>query len=103
MSGPVATPHELANLLLPLVRLYVRAPDAVRIEAVPAAGITALLIHTDPGDVGRVVGSEGHRIGLLRDLVADVAAALDLGTVVLDVAGSYRSNPSQRLPGARAR
>jgi predicted RNA-binding protein YlqC (UPF0109 family) len=99
MSGA----RELADLLLIIAKMYVRTPDAVRIEAIPSAGATVLLIHTDPGDVGRVVGSEGHRIGLLRDLVADVAAALDLGTVVLDVAGSYRSNPSQRLPGARAR
>jgi len=66
-----------------LCRHYVNHPEAVKAD-VEARGYSVLVgLHTDPDDVGQVIGRNAHLINSLRSFLSAIAGKNGV-TVILD-------------------
>lgn len=59
--------------LIGVVKLFVDHPDDVQVNVIPAAYRLVAELHTNPEDVGQIVGKEGHLISSLRSMVVALA------------------------------
>lgn len=57
-----------------MVRFLVDNPEEVIIEERMDGDATILIIHTNPSDIGKVIGKSGRIIRALRDLMKVLAA-----------------------------
>lgn len=57
-----------------MVRFLVDNPEEVTIEERMDGDATILIIHTNPSDIGKVIGKSGRIIRALRDLMKVLAA-----------------------------
>jgi predicted RNA-binding protein YlqC (UPF0109 family) len=87
-------PLDDVEILTENVMKMVDHPASVFIEERGAAGNTTLVIHVDQRDRGRVIGTQGANIKLLRELMA-IYAARQRKRIVLEVAGD-RPHPRAR-------
>ncbi len=60
-----------------MVRFLVDNPEEVTIEERLDGDATILIIHTNPSDIGKVIGKSGRIIRALRDLMKVLAAKTD--------------------------
>jgi predicted RNA-binding protein YlqC (UPF0109 family) len=67
---PAEVVAQLKDLIMVVARLVVDHPDAVEVHVVPAAYRLIAELHTDPRDVGQVVGRNAYLITSLRSFVA---------------------------------
>ena len=75
-----------AQTVIELVaRRLVDDPDGVFIDATERSDNVAILIHTSPGDLGRIIGKRGRVIQAVRQL-ARVAGSTEGVRVNVDVA-----------------
>jgi len=63
------TREELNGLVYDTVRRLVDHPEAVTVNVVPSSYRLLAELHTDPKDVGQVIGKNGHVITSIRSLV----------------------------------
>ena len=68
-----------------IARHLVDDPDGVFVDATERADNVAILIHTSPGDLGRIIGKRGRVIQALRQ-VGRAAGATEGVRVTVDVA-----------------
>lgn len=64
----------MKDTLLYMVRFLVDNPEEVTIEERMDGDATILIIHTNPSDIGKVIGKSGRIIRALRDLMKVLAA-----------------------------
>ena len=77
-----------AKTVIELVaRQLVDDPDGVFVDATERANNVAILIHTSPGDLGRIIGKRGRVIQALRQ-VGRAAGSADGVKVTVEVAGN---------------
>ncbi len=50
-------------------------PDAIEVDLVERSGEVALLVHADPGDMGRLIGKRGRVVQALRQVTRAAGAA----------------------------
>ena len=75
-----------ANTVIELVaRQLVDDPDGVFVDATERSNNVAILIHTSPGDLGRIIGKRGRVIQALRQ-VGRAAGATEGVRVTVEVA-----------------
>ena len=75
-----------AKTVIELVaRQLVDDPDGVFVDATERANNVAILIHTSPGDLGRIIGKRGRVIQALRQ-VGRAAGSADGVKVTVEVA-----------------
>ena len=75
-----------AKTVIELVaRQLVDDPDGVFVDATERANNVAILIHTSPGDLGRIIGKRGRVIQALRQ-VGRAAGSADGVRVTVEVA-----------------
>ena len=67
----------MKDTLLYMVRFLVDNPEEVTIEERLDGDATILIIHTNPSDIGKVIGKSGRIIRALRDLMKVLAAKTD--------------------------
>ena len=68
----------MKNLLNYLVTNIVDNPDAVSIdEEATGDGLVQLTIHSDQGDIGKIIGKNGKTIHAIRDVVKILATKND--------------------------
>ncbi len=60
----------LRELVHGLVAPIVDHPDAVEINVVPASYRLLAELHTNNGDVGQVIGKNGHVVESIRNIIA---------------------------------
>lgn len=58
-----------------VARALVDEPDAVEVTLSERRGEVSLLVHTDPADMGRLIGKRGRVIQALRQLTRAAGAA----------------------------
>ncbi len=68
-----------------VARQLVDDPDGVFVDSSERSGNVAILIHTSPGDLGRIIGKRGRVIQALRQ-VGRVAGATEDVRVTVEVA-----------------
>jgi len=73
------------ELLYENVLALVDHPDEVRIETQLSADkkICTLIVHTNPSDRGKVIGSEGRAVRTLRDLFGRIAASRGMRIMIV--------------------
>lgn len=64
----------MKDTLLYMVTFLVDHPEEVTIEERQEGDATILIIHTNPEDIGKVIGKSGRIIRALRDLIKVLAA-----------------------------
>ena len=67
---PAEVIEQLRELIMVVAKLVVDHPEAVEVNVVPAAYRLIAELHTDPRDVGQVVGRSAYLISSLRSFVA---------------------------------
>lgn len=65
--------NALHDLVLITVQTIVDHPDDVSVEIVPASYRLLAELHTNPNDVGQVLGRRGHVIASIKSLVTALA------------------------------
>ena len=58
-----------------VTRAIADEPDAVEVELVERRGEVSLLVHADPGDMGRLIGKRGRVIQAIRQVSRAAGAA----------------------------
>ena len=87
-------PLDDVEILTENVMKMVEYPAAVRIEERSWGGQTTLVIHVDQRDRGRVIGTQGANIKLLRELFG-IFGARQRKRIAIEVAGD-RPHPRAR-------
>lgn len=87
-------PLDDVEILTENVMKMVDHPESVFVEERGGVGQTTLVIHVDQRDRGRVIGTQGANIKLLRNLF-EIFGARQRKRIVLEVAGD-RPHPRAR-------
>lgn len=58
-----------------VTRAIADEPDAIEVDLVERSGEVALLVHADPGDMGRLIGKRGRVVQALRQVTRAAGAA----------------------------
>lgn len=72
----------MAELLAYLASELVDDPSAVNVESFERDGALVLLLHVDPGDLGKVIGRNGRIVRALRTVVSAAGSGLGRRVVV---------------------
>lgn len=64
-----------ATVVEHVARHLVEDPDSVDVEVQETGGGVMLLVHADPGDLGRLIGKRGRVIQALRQVVRAAGAS----------------------------
>jgi len=65
-----------AELISEIARSLVDKPEAVSVMVTAQDGATALHLHVDPTDVGKVIGKQGRTARSLRTILSAVSVKL---------------------------
>ena len=58
-----------------VTRAIADEPDAIEVDLVERSGEVTLLVHADPGDMGRLIGKRGRVVQALRQVTRAAGAA----------------------------
>lgn len=59
--------------IIGVVRLLVNNPDSVKVNVIPSEHSITVELHTDPADVGQVLGKSGHLMDSIRSILSAFA------------------------------
>lgn len=97
---PLTVIEDLRGLVEVAVKVLVDHKDAVTCTVVPGAYRLIAELHTDPRDVGQVIGRNGHLMSSLRSFVAALSGRTGV-RMDLDFVTEQQNNASRGRAAGR--